>query len=115
MIGVGDAVVKAWRAVFDFIKSGWNATVGGFGFSIPKWVPGVGGNSFHIPSMHTGGVVGGPAGSDQLRMLQAGETVLPAGAGGGVNVYVAGSVITSRDLGRIVADAIRGNALIGVT
>lgn len=47
-------------SAFNGIKSAWNSTVGGFGFSIPGWVPGVGGNKFNIPSMAMGGVLTGP-------------------------------------------------------
>lgn len=71
-----------------------------------------------LPRLHSGGVVGGVPGSDQIRVLQAGETVLPRGqgaGGGGMTFIVQGSVITERDLGRIVADALRQNKLIGVT
>lgn len=34
----------------------------------------------HIPRMHSGGVVQGPAGSEHLRILRAGEVVSPTGA-----------------------------------
>lgn len=39
-----------------------------------------------IPKFHSGGVVPGPVGSEQLAMLQGGETVLPIGAQGGGSV-----------------------------
>lgn len=57
----------------------------------------------------------------ELFVPDAAGTVVPnhmlGGSGGGttVNVHVAGSVITQRDLGRVVADALRDNALIGVS
>lgn len=45
-----------------------------------------------LAKMHSGGVVSGPPGSDQPRMLQAGETVISAGSsgssGGGLTLYV---------------------------
>lgn len=121
--GAARALGEAFGAVWDLIKRGWNATIGGFNFNvgIPSWVPVIGGKSFGftIPSMHTGGVVPGPAGRSTLAELQAGETVLARGqgpgGGGGVTINVGGSVITERDLGRIVADALRQNKLIGVT
>jgi len=70
-----------------------------------------------LPRLHTGGIVPGVAGQPVLSLLQAGETVMPRGAGpaGGVTVIVQGSVISERDLGRVVADALRNNRLIGVT
>ncbi len=68
---------------------------------------------------HTGGIVGGPAGMQVPAVLQGGEPVFPGGSpggrGGGVTIYVAGSVITERDLGRIVADALRDNGTKGIT
>lgn len=45
---------------FAAIKTEWNATVGGFGFKTPDWIPGLGGKSFTIPSMAGGGVLSGP-------------------------------------------------------
>lgn len=49
-----------FTAAFGAIKAGWNATVGGFGFTTPNWIPFVGGKSFTIPSMAAGGVLTGP-------------------------------------------------------
>ncbi len=47
-----------------------------------------------IPKLHSGGVVPGPAGSETLALLQAGERVIPrGGGGGGIVVNVAGSII----------------------
>ena len=116
---LADILKGPFTTAFDWIKRAWNNTVGGFRFEVPDWIPGVGGKGFSIPRMHSGGVVTGVPGSEQLRVLQAGETVLPRGqsamGGGGVSIVVQGSVITERDLGRIVADALRQNKLIGVT
>lgn len=116
------AVLEAIGSVVRAFRDLWNSTVGGKGFTIggvdlpgPFDIPEV---NVRIPRLHSGGVVGGVPGSDQLRVLQAGETVLPRGqsaTGGGVSIVVQGSVITERDLGRIVADALRQNKLIGVT
>lgn len=116
------AVLEAIGSVVRAFRDLWNSTVGGKGFTIggvdlpgPFDIPEV---NVRIPRLHSGGVVGGVPGSDQLRVLQAGETVLPRGqspGGGGVSIVVQGSVITERDLGRIVADALRQNKLIGVT
>ena len=72
---VASALTSPFRSAFDSIRSLWNRTVGGFSFSIPDWIPGVGGKSFRIPSMHTGGVVPGGVGKEQLTVLLAGETV----------------------------------------
>lgn len=113
-----DAVLGGIGAVIRGFRDLWNSTLGGRGFDIPGFhVPGTnvdfGGFSVRIPTLHTGGI----AGRDTLAVLQQGETVIPRGqsAGGGLTINVMGSVITDRDLGRIVADALRQNKLIGVT
>lgn len=88
------------------------------------WAKGLLGSSpvsrFLDRTFHDGGVVPGPRGSNQLIMAAGGETILPThktggGGGGNVTVIVQGSVITERDLGRVVADALRQNRLVGVT
>lgn len=76
VIGIVNGVIDAINSIQVHIHVGpvdldWN------GLNIGK-----------IPRMHTGGVVTGPAGSDQLRMLQAGERVLPAGQGAGTTIIV---------------------------
>ena len=91
--GIGGAILEAWtwpyRQAFDLIKSLWNNTVGGFRFSIPDWIPGVGGKGFTIPRMHMGGVVPGNPGNPVPIMAMAGETVTRAGqSGGGTTVVV---------------------------
>jgi hypothetical protein len=54
-------------------------------------------------------------------VVHGGETITPYGrsaqnvGGGGLVVNVYGSVISERDLGRVVADAVRQNRLLGVT
>jgi hypothetical protein len=56
-VALAGMVAAPFIAAFNGIRSAWNNTVGGFGFSIPSWVPlGMGGKSFHIPSMALGGV-----------------------------------------------------------
>lgn len=96
--GLASAISAPFTAAFGAIKSLWNSTVGGFGFSVPDWVPKVGGKSFSIPQMHTGGIVGGAPGTEQLRMLMAGERVLPVGSSG------ASTVIEIRSSGSRVDD-----------
>jgi TP901 family phage tail tape measure protein len=76
--GVAEVIKAPFVAAFNFIKSIWNNTVGGFGFDVPDWIPGIGGKSFKIPEMHTGGLVPGAPGSEMLAVLQAGEYVVPA-------------------------------------
>jgi len=88
------------------IKSVWNSTIGGFGFDVPSWIPGIGGRSFRIPRLHRGGIVPGPPGAEVLTVLQAGERVSRRGGGGGTTIIVnvAGSIRSDRDLVRIIRD-----------
>ena len=74
---IGNTIKGAFNTAFGAVKSLWNDTVGGFGFTVPSWVPlGIGGKSFHIPRMHEGGMVPGVAGIDVPAILQAGELVI---------------------------------------
>lgn len=90
---IGQAISSPFVAAFNLIRNAWNSTVGGKGFSIPSWVPVIGGDSFHIPYFHTGGVVGGSG--DTLAMLKGGEGVFTreqmaamGGVGGGNRVVI---------------------------
>ncbi|HMG43938.1 MAG TPA: hypothetical protein VK611_21575 [Acidimicrobiales bacterium] len=104
--GLASTISSPFTSAFGAVKSLWNSTVGGFGFTTPSWVPFVGGKSFHIPSMHQGGIFPGAPGSEGLALLQAGERVSPAGAASGptVVIYVAGSITSERDLVKVVRD-----------
>ena len=76
--GVTTGIKNAFRAAFNFIADAWNNTAGRLRFDVPDWVPFIGGKHFgvpQIPRMHTGGIVNGPPGSEQLRLLKAGERV----------------------------------------
>lgn len=57
--GVADAVTAPFRAGFNAIKGVWNNTVGKIGFSIPDWVPGIGGKRFQMPTFAQGGIATG--------------------------------------------------------
>jgi len=91
-----DAVYAVFKFLFNGIASMWNNTIGKLHFSIPSWVPGIGGKGFDVPDipmLANGGIVTGPT----LAMIgEAGpEAVIPlsrAGgmAGGGVNINVNG-------------------------
>src|SRR5262245_12393296 len=72
------ALTAPFRIAFNAIASLWNNTVGKLSFTIPAWVPGVGGKGFDVPDIpkfHAGGTVPGAPGSEVLAVLQAGETV----------------------------------------
>jgi hypothetical protein len=70
-----------FRMEFNAIARLWNNTIGKLSFHVPDWVPGLGGKGFSmpdLPTMHGGGIVPGPPGSEQLIRAQAGELVTPA-------------------------------------
>lgn len=105
--GVADVITYPFRAAFDSIKRLWNNTVGGFGFSVPSWVPGVGGKSFRIPEMASGGIVTRPT----IALIgEAGpEAVVPLGRSGGfgnviINLY---TLNPTAETGRLIANSLR--------
>jgi hypothetical protein len=84
--GLFNIITGPFRAAFNFVASAWNNTVGRLRWSIPGWVPGIGGNSISAPTLpqfHTGGTASGGMGREFLAVLRAGETVSPVGGGGG--------------------------------
>lgn len=93
--GVADAIKGPFVSAFNGIRSIWNSTVGGFRFSVPDWIPVVGGKGFSIPRMHIGGEVPGNPGQVVPILAMAGETVGRAGSSGGggsVSITVNGFV-----------------------
>jgi len=107
--GLDDVIFYPFKAAFSAIKSWWNSTVGGFGFNIPSWVPGVGGKDFKIPRMAKGGIVTRPT----LALIgEAGkEAVIPLSQMGQatptnvvINVY---ALTATAEVGRKVYEALR--------
>lgn len=75
--GVADIISAPFTMAFNAVKSLWNSTIGGFGFTVPSWVPFAGGDSFKIPMMATGGYIsGGPVivGEKGPELLNLGAT-----------------------------------------
>jgi hypothetical protein len=69
------------RTAFNMIASAWNNTIGRLRWTVPSWVPFIGGNTIaapQLPHFHSGGVVPGPFGREVLGVLRAGEEVLTA-------------------------------------
>lgn len=91
---LGDVILWPFKTAFRGIASLWNNTVGRISFTVPDWVPGVGGAHFavpKIPTFHRGGIVPGSLGAETLAVLQAGERVSPAGGGGHAETILLGS------------------------
>jgi len=80
---VADFITAPFRAAFNFIADAWNNTIGSLSWTVPGWVPFIGGSTIsapQLPKFHAGGVAPGAPGTEMLALLQAGERVTPAGA-----------------------------------
>jgi hypothetical protein len=107
---VGDSITAPFKAAFNGIADLWNNTIGSLSWTVPDWVPVIGGGTItvpKIPKFHTGGTVEGVPGQEVLAMLQAGETVTPAGGGrgGGTEVRFVGN--TSDALATVIMGLVR--------
>jgi hypothetical protein len=49
--GPAEAIKSVFRAAFNFISDAWNNTVGKVNFTVPSWVPGVGGKGWSVPKI----------------------------------------------------------------
>lgn len=112
---VYNVITAPFRAAFNAVASMWNNTVGRLTFSIPSWVPGIGGRSFsapRLPTLHSGGRVPGMPGQNVLAILQAGETIgspSASGAGGGGHLTIGSDGSRLGDLlVEVLASAVRG-------
>jgi hypothetical protein len=91
--GIANVLTWPFRAAFNAIADMWNSTIGSLSWSVPGWVPGIGGNSINVPDIprfHTGGTVPGPVGQETLAILQGGEQVSTGRGSNGQTVYVRG-------------------------
>ena len=88
-----NAMFTVFKAIANGIAAAWNNTFGKLSFTVPKWVPGIGGKGFdvpNIPMLAAGGIVTAPT----LAMIgEAGpEAVIPldrmGDMGGGTNVTI---------------------------
>jgi hypothetical protein len=77
-------ITAPFKAAFNFVADAWNNTIGRLTWTVPSWVPFIGGHSFsapRLPHFHTGGIVPGGLGSETMAVLKAGERVT-AGSNG---------------------------------
>ncbi|GIH07502.1 hypothetical protein Rhe02_55690 [Rhizocola hellebori] len=82
---IGSFITAPFRAAFNYVSDAWNGTIGKLSWSVPNWIPGIGGNTISapkLPKFHTGGVMPGAPGSEGLAILQAGERISPVGSDG---------------------------------
>jgi hypothetical protein len=97
---LANVITTPYRLAFAAIAKLWNATIGGLKFTIPDWVPGIGGKGFEvpklpegIPALAKGGIVNRPT----LALIgEAGpEAVVPLtgrNTPGGINITVNGAI-----------------------
>jgi hypothetical protein len=78
-----DGITAPFKAAVNGIAGIWNSTVGSLHFSIPGWVPGVGGKGFDAPTIPTL-AQGGLITSTGFVFAHAGEAIspIPSGLGG---------------------------------
>lgn len=91
---VTNLIAAPFRAAFNFVADAWNNTIGRLSWSVPGWVPFIGGNSISVPNLphfHAGGTVPGVVGTSTMAVLQAGETIGSVASGGGGDVIPIGS------------------------
>jgi hypothetical protein len=101
---VASFIMAPYKAAFNGIARAWNNTVGRLSWSVPGWIPFIGGNTIsvpHLPTFHAGGIVPGPVGAPQLAVLQGGEEVKSRASAGGAG----GRILLGSD-GTRLGDAI---------
>jgi hypothetical protein len=94
---VAGFILAPYKAAFNGIARAWNATVGQLSWSVPDWIPVIGGKTVSVPKLptfHSGGVVPGVVGTAVPILAQAGETVSSiAGSGEGGWVSIRGDAV----------------------
>jgi len=101
---IADAISGPFKTAFNFISDAWNNTVGKLSWSVPGWVPIIGGNKISAPQLPTfaeGGIFNtGIGGGSGLAVLHDNEMILNPqqqkalfsgnglGGGGAINVTI---------------------------
>jgi hypothetical protein len=106
-----DAMTWPFRAAWDFIKRTWNNTLGRVHFTVPSWIPGIGGKEFKMPELAQGGIVTKP----MMALIgeRGPEAVLPLSKLGGLgsgrvyNINVSAGVGDPYAIGQQVVSALQ--------
>ncbi len=82
LVRVASFLTAPFRSGFNAIARLWNGTVGRMSFTVPSWVPGIGGNGFsmpRIPQLAKGGIVPATPGGRLVNVGEGGkdEAVIP--------------------------------------
>lgn len=105
---IASAVAGPFRPAFNAIANAWNRTIGSLSWTVPTWVPGIGGNNISVPNLptfHSGGVVPGVFGQLVPILAMGGERVSTGRTPGGVTPVAAGDALTAVVF-RIVRDEV---------
>ena len=122
--GALSAIPRLFSSIIGKLRGLWNSTIGGFSFTAPGWVPGIGGQGIKIPMLAQGGIVSRPT----LAMIGEGgepEMILPLskarqqGFGGGdgmtVHVHVSHPLGSPEAIAKAVSGALRTASIRGNT
>lgn len=113
---VGSMIWAPFRWAFNMVAWGWNNSVGRIGFTVPDWVPGVGGRSFHVPrvpALAKGGHITGAGtvlvgeNGPEFLSLGAGATVTPLSRAGGGEMTVRIEVAGPEEVKRLIRYIVR--------
>ena len=103
---VADVITAPFKAAFRAVAGLWNSTVGKLSFSVPSWVPVIGGKGFDVPDipmLADGGIVTGPT----IAMIgeRGPEAVIPLNRAGGMGMggNTINITVTSADPNAVVA------------
>lgn len=91
--GVFDIIVSPFKLAFNLIADLWNNTVGNWGFTVPGWVPKIGGMKFEMPKIPKWGgttVAAKMQGAGGPPKMALGGVVFPSPGGTIVRVAEAG-------------------------
>jgi hypothetical protein len=73
-------ITAPYKAAFNGIVWAWNNTIGRISFSVPSWVPGIGGASFSVPRIPSLDVGTDKVMKTGLALIHKGEKITPAKA-----------------------------------
>lgn len=108
-MGIWDAIKGAAIAVWNAIASAWNNSVGSLSFSVPSWIPGIGGNTYDVPDIPMA-QEGGLITKTGIIMAHAGELIGPIekvqGNGGG-RQFISGELTLTPDGRAFVRGVVR--------
>jgi hypothetical protein len=74
--GITNILFAPFKAAFNLIARGWNNSVGKLSWSVPRWVPIIGGNTISapkLPQLAMGGTVFPSAGGTLVKVAEAGK------------------------------------------